>query len=269
MGLFSRKKTDTDALEQLRAELRALQERLDATEAEKHELADRLGTLDESNSALTERVDAVSELSSQVQRLTDRLTTPPSEPPPPPPAPDDERLSALEDRLVELDELQERLTTLSAAVAHQAHDSAADDEHSSPDVANRIEDLSAAVATHYTQLAAVREQLGDVDELRTQLGQMAERMTALDRRLTGVSTELANQLDELSHDIESLDAAATAEPAAGGVTPDELATQLDAALAAIRNGQEKLAAEQARYEIKFREDLAELAERLRRPSRDT
>jgi hypothetical protein len=39
----------------------------------------------------------------------------------------------------------------------------------------------------------------------------------------------------------------------------------DEVVAALRSGQVKLANEQARYEIAFRQDLATLAESLRRP----
>ncbi len=42
--------------------------------------------------------------------------------------------------------------------------------------------------------------------------------------------------------------------------------RLDAAIDDVLDSTERLAAEQARYEIRFRADLAELAERIRRPS---
>jgi len=44
-----------------------------------------------------------------------------------------------------------------------------------------------------------------------------------------------------------------------------LADRLDAAIDDVLDTTERLAAEQARYEIQFRADLAELAERIRRP----
>ena len=53
--------------------------------------------------------------------------------------------------------------------------------------------------------------------------------------MTAVSTELANQLTELGHDIDG-----------------------------THEGQVKLANEQARYQIAFREDLARLAEETQR-----
>jgi hypothetical protein len=74
------------------------------------------------------------------------------------------------------------------------------------------------------------------DELTRRLDELNSRMTLLDDRVTSVSTELANQVSEIGNDIEPIQA-----------------------------GAERLAAEQARYQIQFRQDLAELAERLRRP----
>jgi len=74
------------------------------------------------------------------------------------------------------------------------------------------------------------------DELARQLAELDSRVTLLDDRVTSVSTELANQVNEIGSDIEPIQA-----------------------------GAERLAAEQARYQIQFRQDLAELAERLRRP----
>lgn len=73
------------------------------------------------------------------------------------------------------------------------------------------------------------------DELQRQLNALDDRVALLDARVTSVSTELANQVTELGNDIEPIQA-----------------------------GAERLAAEQARYQIQFRQDLAELAERLRR-----
>ncbi len=108
-----------------------------------------------------------------------------------------------------------------------------------------------------------------MDDLQAQLADLAERISASDgeahktaarlaateARLTAVSTELANQLRELSSDIDALADA----PTNGGqaTTPDEV-------VEALRAGQAKLANEQARYEIAFRQDLASLAEQVRR-----
>ena len=106
------------------------------------------------------------------------------------------------------------------------------------------------------------------DELRAQVSQLAERATSndtearavrehmavLDQRLTNVSTELANQLSELGRDIDGL--GQRIPEVAEGTVSEEVVD-------ALRGGQVKLANEQARYEIAFRQDLASLAELLR------
>jgi DNA repair exonuclease SbcCD ATPase subunit len=89
--------------------------------------------------------------------------------------------------------------------------------------------------------------------LAAQLDQISKRLDDLDARITSVSTELANQISELGGEIDTLQKRAEAEPMA-----DEVADML-------RDSQERLASEQARYQIAFREDLAKLAEQLRRP----
>ena len=82
--------------------------------------------------------------------------------------------------------------------------------------------------------------------------ELAGEIAALDARVTSVSTELANQLTELGNDIDSLNA----RPPGDG--PDA------AAVSELRDGQVRLANEQARYQIAFREDLARLAGDLKR-----
>lgn len=63
----------------------------------------------------------------------------------------------------------------------------------------------------------------------------------LDGRITQVATELARQLDELSGDLANLDD--------------------------LRAGQERLAAEQVRYDLALRAEFAALADELRRRAR--
>lgn len=92
------------------------------------------------------------------------------------------------------------------------------------------------------------------DEARVRLDDLANKLAQLDARVSAVSTELANQVSELGNDIETLTAR---EPAADGGD--------DVRIGELRDGQARLANEQARYQIAFREDLARLAEQLRRP----
>ena len=119
------------------------------------------------------------------------------------------------------------------------------------------------------QLQEIGERLRNNEELQAQVSQLLERsgandtearavrehMALLDQRLTNVSTELANQLSELGRDIDGL--GQRIPEVAEGTVSDEVVD-------ALRGGQVKLANEQARYEIAFREDLAALAEQLRK-----
>lgn len=135
----------------------------------------------------------------------------------------DARLGAIPDRGGEIAQLQQRIGELAASV---------------PDTAGLQQ-----------QLASLSQRMGDTEEdARTALRQAL----AIDERIQNVSTQLANQLSELSRDMDSL---AERQPAGGSVD--------DEALQSLRSGQVKLAAEQARYEISFREDLAALAEQVR------
>jgi|GEM_PF-2419584 len=118
------------------------------------------------------------------------------------------------------------------------------------------------------QLQEIGERLRSNDELQAQVAELLtragandtearavrEHMAVLDQRLTNVSTELANQLSELGRDIDGL--GQRIPEVAEGTVSDEVVD-------ALRGGQVKLANEQARYEIAFRQDLASLAELLR------
>ena len=89
----------------------------------------------------------------------------------------------------------------------------------------------------------------DLDILRARLQRLTDRLDEVDARITSIATELANQITEISGDVESI---AKEHP-----PTDDIVTEM-------RDAQVKLANEQARYQIAFREDLAQLAERLRR-----
>ena len=77
----------------------------------------------------------------------------------------------------------------------------------------------------------------------------AERLSTLDARVSGLGAELSRQLHELGGEIEEL---------AKRAEDSSIAEAVDA----VRAVQVRLASEQARYEIAFRQDLAELADRL-------
>ncbi len=199
-----------------------------------------------------------------------------------------EEVDSLKQRLGEIDQLQQRVSGLGDVEQRLA---------SVDGLAAQLQQLNARVAAQAEfggQLSALRDrvaQLGDPpqgiddgvrlqlqeigerlqssEELRSQIGQLAERMSSndnearavrehmalLDQRLTNVGTELANQISELGSDIDGL-GQRVPEIVDGSVS--------DEVVEALRGGQVKLANEQARYEIAFRQDLAALAEQLRR-----
>ena len=213
----------------------------------------RLNTLDRANTAFEQRFEGVDDLNARVQELADQAekaeegaqTKPPplliSTPTPPPP-------TELETAAIGNDRLA--------------------------DLASQLEELSLTVASQYMQSPTGREQMDVVDDLNERFGEIAERVSTIDTRVTNVSFELANQLTELSRDIEAINEQRSAiidQPAApstaaiGEQIDEQISDQIDSALDTVRETTEKLAAEQARYEIQFREDLADLADRLRRP----
>ena len=115
-------------------------------------------------------------------------------------------------------------------------------------------ELATLVRGIQSELAALREDFArraaEVGELRDQLRELDERLSGVDARVTHMTTAITNQLHELDSEIERL--ASTAD-AASAETVSEL-----------RANQVRIASEQARYAIALRQDLAELAELLRR-----
>lgn len=295
MGLFRKKTDDPDQLDVLRSEITSLRERLDAADQQKTELLARVDSVDETSAALYQRVDSldsnanelatrvgsvndevgrvregvavvnqqvdsVSSLGAEVQSLAHRLdaTTAPL---PPLPAPDGH-----------FERLLRQVATLSDTVAAQGEANIVDPADINA-LAVRLDAISADLAAQAGRLDEVAAQAidaplvptvdpDDVSAMRAEMAQMAERMATLDRRMTNVSTELANQLTELSNDLEVLLEASNDDDPDDG---DDVAA-VSLAIEAVQRSTERLAGEQARYQIQFREDLAELAERLRRPT---
>ena len=257
-------------------------------------LGDQLSSLTATNERLSQRFGAVDDLDVRLRELTDRLDTPVSTPPPAPPAP-----------IASTPAPPPPVTPSTPPPSGSTPPPPppmVDDERVD-EMATQLDALSAAVAAHTERLAATQARLSEVEELgelldtvqrdeapdseiavlRQQLADVTERVNDMDTRVTNVSVELANQLTELSRDIDELnrrsqDDADMASPGDGtdrsgtGEETDtaeieaRLAERLDAAIDDVLGTTERLAAEQARYEIQFRADLAELAERLRRPN---
>ena len=195
MGWFKRRADSTDQIDELKASIAAMAERLERADADQRQLDRRIdekawsvssqleGKLDQTVSSVTAELDqkvegVVAELGDRVDGITHRLDEKDSELLPPP-------------------------------VVDPA----------------------------------------DLDSLRERLDRMATRLDEVDQRITSISTELANQLSEISNDVEAM----------GGKEPptDEVVDEL-------RDAQTRLASEQARYQIAFRQDLADLADRLRK-----
>jgi len=231
MGLFRRR--NDEQIEELRAEVKAMQEQLERAEQANAQLESHLTELGSSNATLNERVGDVDEFRTRLQELAGKLdaasTDTPAAPPPPPafapPRPsavDDARLERIEERLDELDE-------------------------SRASTGARLDEIAATAA-------------------------------GIDERVTNISTELANQLTELSTDIDYVAQGMAPSSGAAPIDPElleaklqqrldeEIDAKLGIGLDEVRTNAERLAMEQARYEIKFRQDLAELADRLRRKS---
>jgi predicted nucleic acid-binding Zn-ribbon protein len=110
-----------------------------------------------------------------------------------------------------------------------------------------------AIQTLHDELSALREHIAEeksrADADRAISHAIAERITALEARVSGMGSELSRQLHELGTEIEEL--SKRADDAAVMEVVD-----------ALKTAQIRLATEQARYEITFRQDLAALADQL-------
>lgn len=294
MGLFKRRDETRQELEALRAELATMRERLDESENAKQQLTDSLGRVEADHARLTTHVGSVENkvgaveskvgdvetqvvsvagsiepainnaigdtagdvesvrdevvrlaaLAATVEELGSALSEQRSTLPPPmaPPDNDDDDVLAA---------LQQQLDQLAEVIARQ-HEHIADISLVATDAAERTD---TSLVEMRAALDASQRDVVDT-ETRTNVGLLAEKVGSIEARVNQVSLELTNQLTELSGDIDRAGAHAD---------PSELLDDLVARLDDVTGGQERLATEQARYAIQFREDLAELAERLRRP----
>ncbi|MDO9174577.1 MAG: hypothetical protein Q7V62_07200, partial [Actinomycetota bacterium] len=189
-----------------------------------------------------------------------------------------ERIDQLAERVTAIDAFGAQLSQLNARVTAQAEFGAqlGSLRDRITELSNETEDRRAAAvaatgdADLRDRVNAIADRLATTDGLAAQIAQLAERVAATDsttrqaaeqvaaveQRLNAVGTELANQVSELGRDIDGL--AAQRNDVEQGNISDEVIEHL-------KNAQVKLAFEQARYEIAFRQDLAALAEQVRRP----
>jgi chromosome segregation ATPase len=277
--LFNSKKKKAAAEAQRAAELRAqraaeleareaaeleaqraaeLQGQLDAALAERAALEQRLTALDHGVGAIGEELvklaSAHGVTNEHLRSIEDRVLAA------------DVRVDAINHRLGDVETLTADLDAINSRLASFADDS----QPVTPLVQSPPPPPPPPPPTPATADDDTSERLA---ELRAQLDALTEATSAIDARVTGVSMELANQLTELGRDIDELNRRTTESAADSGATEVDTAEleariteRLDTAIDDILDSTERLAAEQARYEIRFRADLAELAERIRRPS---
>lgn len=183
-----------------------------------------------------------------------------------------QELSELRDRLDVTEraktELEVQLQQLDAATAGLAARS-----HLIDDVTVRLAEVD-VLKRQVAQIDVVNAKIHSLDGMNGKLAELAERVVAsaddakqakqqtaaLHERITNVTTELANQLGELSSELDSL-SAAKASDAEHIVADQPISAEV---LDQVQAAQVRLANEQARYEIAFRQDLAELAEQVKR-----
>lgn len=114
-------------------------------------------------------------------------------------------------------------------------------------VATDLDTLRAEFAQMRVDLDSTRKQL---DEMININDKVVADLRVLDDRLMHMGREFANQIHELATGVDSL------EKHADSVSAETVAE--------LHDVQARLAAEQVRYEIAFRQDLAEIADQLRR-----
>ena len=106
-----------------------------------------------------------------------------------------------------------------------------------------------------TELVALREELtkrtNALSLVTAMTNGLDQKISVIDQRVTKMTTELSHQIHELGSEIESL-------------TKSSQDNASREALEQLRVNQIRVANEQARYEIAFRQDLAELVEQIRR-----
>ena len=106
-----------------------------------------------------------------------------------------------------------------------------------------------------TELVALREELtkrtNALSLVTAMTNGLDQKISDIDQRVTKMTTELSHQIHELGSEIESL-------------TKSSQDNASREALEQLRVNQIRIANEQARYEIAFRQDLAELVEQIRR-----
>lgn len=218
--------------------------------------ADGLGTrIDD----ITQRIAGVDTLAAQLGQLSARVAGQ---------AEMGAQLSGLRDRLGQMQDQLGNTDAMRDQVQQLAQRTRSADEFGAllQQLSERLERTEQSMAdqaiAHGAALAAAAA-VEPPPDVEAEVARQTETLRQhLEDRLGSMGTELANQISELGRDLDSLAAHRTDPEPIGASTID-----VDAVIDELRASQVKLANEQARYEIAFRQDLAALAEALRRPSR--
>ncbi|MBM3639036.1 MAG: hypothetical protein FJW98_06325 [Actinobacteria bacterium] len=117
--------------------------------------------------------------------------------------------------------------------------------------------MAASLAALTAEIESLRQQLtqqvSDVASATGTTSALLARVSSIETSVSNLGSELSRQLHELGSDIENLSHS----------SEDDMSATIEQ----IRASQVRLASEQARYEIAFRQDLAGLAEEIRRQNR--
>lgn len=303
MGLFGKKKANEEHIAALRVEVESMRKRLDGTDRLNASLAARLASLDLSATDFEKRFDRVDKLDVRIEELATRaeqtplLTATPTPPPPPQPElqPEPQREADFETTVIahrRLTELADQLEQLSITVA--AHytevsagkrkmDAVDDLNERFGDIAERVSSIDTRVTNVSVELANQLTELSrDIETMSDRAGsdettspavatddQINERID--DRVNERVDEQIDGRIDERVNERvgEQIDERVDKriDERVGEQIDGQIDEHLDSALDDVRDTAERLAAEQARYEMKFHEDLADLADRLRHPDR--
>jgi chromosome segregation ATPase len=119
------------------------------------------------------------------------------------------------------------------------------------------EQMAASIAALTAEIESLRNQLtqqvSDVASATGTTSALLSRVASIETSVSNLGSELSRQLHELGSDLENLSRSSD--------------NDMTATIDQIRSSQVRLASEQARYEIAFRQDLAGLAEEIRRQTR--
>ncbi|MCU0260844.1 MAG: hypothetical protein MUE78_07480 [Ilumatobacteraceae bacterium] len=122
--------------------------------------------------------------------------------------------------------------------------------------------IAAAPAPTAPDIAAALARLDELERTTARLRADLDQMHAINSELVGTLEQVALTNDQLLATVHQLEVRLDTPMDAPSVDAPAIATVAD--LDELRAGQIRLANEQARYEIAFRADLAEVAERCRR-----